>query len=264
MISGKQNLIAWFIENKMPYFSILKLQDKLSGNVFFSNTDKEAQTFESALHDFEKALSFISTGQFICYADDQQKIGSKGRKQAEFSISFSDTTPTAPAPQISGTGGGLSYEEVERKAEQIADARFERLMDKRELQTAKEKLAETEKELNEYKRKADSRWDKVIDGIAPYIPNVISGIFPQAGPAIGNIPKEDTEVNDNTPAVELTQEQMEQMSGVVNIFCEHLATRYPVKDNPEPGYKNWLQVLHQLTRTLQNQPEKIDMALKFL
>lgn len=261
MIQGKQNVIDWFKMQGKPYFSIFRKGEAQSTNVIFTNKDREDDA-ESAAAYLTQCLALLKTGDFFIYCHKENTPTSKGRSETFFTIPINETTAPAATPAVSGHN--YSMEEIEAKAATIAETKFQQLMDKRELADTKKKLEEQTKEIKALKDKADAPMTAFLGSLAPYMPNIIAGIFPQQ-PGIGNIPQPDSKINEATqPAAELTDDDQEKAGSIIQAFCTALATRYPAQENPAPGYMDWLQIIEKLTGVIKNSPNKIDVALTML
>lgn len=257
MITGKDNIIEWFKLQGKPYFSILRKGKESSGNEVYTNKDEEGENMETAEPRLRNILGLISTGDFLIYTSDSDKTSGKGRRETYFSINRNDNQ-AQPAAISGHTPPGFDYETMMNKAGQIAEEKFQNLMTAERLKDAQAKVVELLKENKELGNKLQAPWNKFIDAAAPYIPQVIQGFTGVPAGAISGLPhdKEVHEHHDNQNGIgELSPEQEKEMSETVGLFCVALKARYPEK---------WLQIIGQLTHTLHTNPDKIDMAIKFL
>lgn len=258
MIIGKQKLLEWFkIQNK-PNFSIFRKNKEESGNVLYSNKNRENENMETALAFLDQCLSLISSGDFFIYCHATEATSSKGRSETHFSLSSSDSLPGLQQNvqhHITGINGGFDYETMMAKASEIAEQKFNQLQIKKELEETKTKLAEIQKENKELAQNLQRPWNKLLGEVHPYIGSIAEQLglkksmataLPISGVAHDEI------LEDNT--IEGTDEET-RMNNAVHAFVAALANQYP---------NRYINIIEQLTATIKNSPEKIDMALTFL
>jgi hypothetical protein len=259
MIIGKQNLLEWFrIQNK-PNFSIFRKNKEESGNVLYTNKNRESETMETALAFLDKCLGLISSGDFFIYCHATEATSSKGRSETHFSLSSSDSVAGLQSNvqhTINGINGAFDYETMMKKASEIAEQKFEQLQNKKDLEDSKKKLSELEKENKELTQNLQRPWNKLLGEASPYIGSIFEQLGLKKAGMAAALPisgvAHDEVLEDNDTA---TTDQEIRMNNAVHAFVSALANQYPDK---------YINIIEQLTATIKNSPEKIDMALTFL
>lgn len=253
MITGRKDLLSWFdTQTGKPYFSIFRKQEAQSGNYVFTNKDKENESMETARAYLDSCLALLSTGEFFIYCHEKQVPSSKGRSETFFSVSMNERQ-AAPQAQVAAVQG-LSADDVNR----LAEEKFTQLMISKELADLKTKAAALEKENKELTKKMQLPWNQVLQGLSPYIGPIVEGfgIKPRIGtqPPVSGV-KHDENLHDNELSEEEVSAAQAKAETAVKNFCQALSEKYP---------DNWMDILNKLTDALNNSPEKIDLALKFL
>ena len=252
MITGKIPITDYFNQVQKPYFAIFYKGQVEKGNAIFRN-DKEGseQDFESGRADFDRTLAFLSHGDYTVVISEKQNVTTRGANRVDFRIPVSEAAPAAGAAGIQGTGavaGTVTLEEVERKANEIADKRFKALMAEKELTDTKAELAETKKELKEAEKKATEPWTKLVTALSPHTKNIIAGLFPNSGAAVANLQlsglKPDA-TGEGDPDAQKTFED----------FLEALSSACP---------DDWKKILVKLTNLIKESPDKFETAINFL
>lgn len=262
MIYGRQNLLTWFdsLPDGYVYFSLFKKGKVESGNSFSTNKDETEPTKQQAREKIDHILKLAGSGEFEIMVNKIQLITTKGRMETAFSISQNELQS---APSVQGIGAVPDGYVSRAESERIAEDKFKRLMEQRELKEAKEKLAALEKENKELDRKIKSPWNEAIAGIAPYFPGILQsiGLVPlkQVAGIPANAPLHNNEIKQTEDMNEDIEEQnpqdIQRRQQIITAFVEQLATQFP---------DQWESILEKLTGTLQTDPGKIKMALQFL
>lgn len=250
MIVGKSSITAYFEQVGKPYFALFYRGQIDKGNAIIRNDKEEADyDLTEGKRRFENALEILQHGEYALVISDGKDVTKRGANRVEFKIPVNEGSAPALVPQVTGTGsiGAVSMEEVERKASQIAEDKFERLMAKKDLADAKEKLAAAEKELKEAQRSVTEPLNKLIGAIAPHSEHIISGIFgrpaPLAALTVSGIPP-DSEGSGDPDAQAAAEE-----------FITALAAAKP---------HDWKGILKRLTTLIKEHPAKFETALNFL
>jgi hypothetical protein len=272
MIYGRNNLLAWFdaLPETYVYFSIYRKGKIESGNAVFTNKEETNTVKPESRQKLDNYLKILGSGEFEIIANDKPMLTVKGRQEIAFTISQNEYNQTQQQPMqgIGNINSGVPDGYISKtEAAEIAQKKFEELMLKKENEDLKAKVAALEKDNKEFDRKLKGPWQEVISGIAPYAGGILKsmGIIPEplanvAGiPANKNLPN-NTDMPTQQPAneaevIELTPEQQQQATIIITDFNNSLATVFP---------DNWLQILQQLTHTLQTNPGKIQTAIQYL
>ncbi len=245
MITGKPSLLIYFESIHKPYFAIFSKGQVEKGNAIFRN-DKDEPEFDyiTARQSFEKTLELLGYGDYTLIIDEKKNVTTRGANRVDFKIGLQENAAPAATP-VAGIGG-VSMEDVERKANEIADKRFQELMDKKELADTKAKLVEVEKELKEAEKKNSDPINKFLAAAAPHSEHIIAGIFgkpSQANVVLSGIAPD--AVGDAEPEAQKTIED----------FVQALAATKP---------HDWQNILKKLTRIIEAEPTKFETALTFL
>lgn len=249
MINGKSNILQWFEIQQKPYFRIFRKNEKESGNYVFTNTDNENETMESGRRALDRALNLISSGEFFILANDKQAVSSKGRAETFFSISMNEVAASsAPMASVAGIGGL-----TEADAQRIAEQKFDQMMQKQKMNDMEKQLRELKNENRQLEQRANAPMTNFLTQIQPYIGTIIEAFgIKRPVPAISGIRPDNSAIDNEIEEPAATQEDAEKAVGE---FLQELSERYP---------EEWLGIINRLTAALKNDPEKIDMALKFL
>lgn len=248
MTQGKAQILAMYEEIKQPYFALFYKGQVEKGNAIRRN-DKEEKDYDyqEGKQAFERVLELITHGDYTIVLGDSKDVTRRGGNRFDFKIPVGEGAATAV--QHIAAVGGLTMEEVETRASQIAETKFNSLMDKRELADTKEKLALAEKELRETEKRIHDPFNKLVGALAPHSENIIAGIMGRK-PVIAS-----TIVSGAVPDAvgEGVSDEAAQKS--LERFVEVLSAAKP---------SEWVNIIDSLTNLIENQPEKFDMALTFL
>lgn len=250
MILGKNAIQDYFEQINQPYFAIFYKGQVEKGNSIFRN-DKEGDgeiLFADAVQDFIRKLQLLGAGTYSLVISDKRNVTTRGGFRTDFVITATEanTAATQHTP-VAVSGMGLSMEEVERKAAEIAESKFQQLMEKKELAETKEKLAIAEKEKSELEKKVNDPINKFLNAAAPHSNAIISGLF-------GNKAQQANVVLSGTEPSEVSGPCPDAQQ-VCEDFVEALSAARP---------HDWQTILQKLTKVITTEPEKFETALKFL
>jgi hypothetical protein len=244
MIIGKKEIQAYFQTIGKPYFAVFTKNNVEKGNSIFRNDKDELEyDYSQASLAFDKLLQYLSHGDYTIVIGDKKDVTARGNNRVDFKIPIVETgTPVSNSPAIAG----LTMDEVERRAATIADERFQALMQKKDLEEAKEKIKILEKENKELEKKSSDPINKFLTAAAPHSEAIISGILgkPIAKPMPISGIKPDSEGEFDLEAQTVTEN-----------FIQALAAAKP---------DNWKEILRKVTALITEQPEKFETVLKFL
>lgn len=247
MIQGKNAITSYFESVHQPYYAIFYKGQVEKGNPIFRN-DKEEESqgidFTDGLSSFKSNLDLLGYGNYSLIISDKKNVTQRGGNRVDFKIEMEGPH----SQQMGGISaiGAVTMDQVEERANIIADKRFRELMDKKELEDTRAKLKETERDLKEAREASSAPLNKFLGALSPHAETIISGIFPSKNSRISQ-----TVISGVAPD--------EIADGETNKLFEDFATALcQLRPN------DWKPVLIKLTAAMKNEPEKIEMALKFL
>lgn len=252
MIKGKEPIKAYFETQGKPYFAIYYKGKVESGNSIYTNDSKGKENeiqidFEIALRKFDELLGWLSAGDYTLIVNDKPGVTQRGCNKVDFNISVSESMPGHPGSVSPGVPAitGVSLQEVEQKATQIAESKFRQMMQEKELQDLKERNKELEKENKELEKAKSEPINKFLGAISPHAPDIISGLMgrPMASAPISGI-KPDETGNTDLEGQKLFED-----------FAESLVNARP---------NDWKVIIQKLTSLINNDPAKFQTALNFL
>lgn len=255
MIVGKAAILKYFESIGEAYFAIFYKGQIEKGNPIFRN-DKDAEkefTPAEAKESFERTLELLQYGDYSVVISDKKNVTNRGNNRVDFKIGLNEAAPAnqgAPAPNYSPAIGGLTMEDVEKKANEIAAKQFQQLMDKKELTDTKAKLVELEKENRELETRVNEPWNKFITAAAPHSETIIAGLMGNGAgrTATAHVPLSGVEA-DSIDGPDVTAQQ------TIENFVTALAERKP---------NDWQAILQRFTDLIKNDPNKFETALTFL
>jgi hypothetical protein len=248
MIQGKTAILAYFDSIKQPYYAIFYKGQVDKGNSIFRNDKDTERTIDytDARMNFENNLGLLQYGDYTIVISDKHNVTTRGGNRVDFKIGLQEAAPATATPVVAGIGA-ISMEDVERKANEIADKRFKELMDKKDLQDTKAKLVEAEKEIKELEKKTNDPLNRLLEAAAPHSDAIISGLF--------GTKKTQAQVVLSGTEADAVGEADEQSQATIENFIGALAEAKP---------NEWQSILVKLTSLIKNDPSKFEMALKFI
>ena len=226
-ITGIERLINWFYDTNAIYWKAF--DNDRSGDArkaVASNFDVKDSNRDDAVRKLKSFLELYSTngGRFYIWAVDKVN-NTKGGYYTWFELPAMDNT-------MHGIGNAqISPESIEK-----------RITESLEKYKSEERIKTLEKELKETKRLVDnSALNRVAENIEPYIPHIISGMFPKA-----NIPASVGTAKSNT-SIENPEESMRNSLTVLADKTEDL----PI-------------LLEKLAQLAKEDPEKFELAKSML
>ncbi len=191
-----------------------------------------------AYESFEQDINLINNGDFELVINDIPKVSSRGGMRIDFRITLEEALSNGVRDiAVSGINGpGFSFDEMLKKATEMAEQKFEQLQAKKEADDMRKLVTDLQTELKEAKGKVDDPINKFIGALAPHAEPIIAGLMgsptkPFVGTAIGNA----------TPSRQN--------------YVTALQANRP---------NDWLEILGKLTNVINENPDKFEMALKFL
>lgn len=249
MVVGKNNITAMFEEWQLPYFAIFYKGKIETGNAIVRNDkDEKDYDFITGKHRFEKTLDLLSYGEYTIVVSKEKDVTKRGGTRVDFKIPVNEASqnPGVAVQQMAGIGA-ISMEDVERRANEIAENKFTQLMDRRELADTKEKLKETERELREAEKKVGDPFNKFIGALAPHSESIVAGLMGRPAQIATTVV---SGINADAVAENDTDAQK-----IMEDFIDALAASKP---------NTWKQILQQFTILIKDNPSKFDTALTFL
>lgn len=247
MTVGKANIQDYFDLQQQPYFAIFYKGQVEKGNPIHRNDkDEKDYAYSDGRSEFERALNLLKQGEYTLVISDKKNVTNRGNSRMDFRVPIEESSPVTNTPSVSGTGG-LSHADVEKMATEIAEKKFQQLMDKKDLADAKTKIAELEKENKELVKSTQEPLNKLIGALAPHSDKVVSGIFgvPQK---TAHVPLSGVEP-DSIDGPDVNAQQ------VCEDFVQALAEAKP---------SEWQSILQKLTALIKDNPQKFETALNFL
>lgn len=242
MVRGISDIISWFDGTKMSYWRIYPYKSIASGNIVLqSNQEVEGISPGDALEELRYKLRVLSHGHYTIAAfSEPNKLPTKGYHWVHFEIPLSE-------PQQAAINGpvGISPDDVQRQITAALTAYKAEV----ELDQLRKKVTELEKENKELKTSVDAPLTKVIGALAPYAPQIMGNLFPQA--AVAGFPPPDAgPVDNHIQEAELTPEQSEVISDFMTALSQ-----------ADPDYLN---TLRRLTKAIVEKPSMIAMVKNFI
>lgn len=255
MITGKNAILIYFESIHQPYFAIFYKGQVEKGNAIFRNDktsekDPPAIEYGEGKQSFERTLDLLGYGDYTMVISDGRNVTTRGGSRVDFKIGLSENLAQPQQASVNGFGiGSLTMEDVEKKANEIAEKRFEQLMDKKELRDTKARMADMEKELKEAQKSISDPINKFIGALAPHSEHIVSGLFgPNKAATIAPVVLSGIEPHETGEGNPEAQEAAEQFIGA-------LAAAKPTE---------WISILHRLTYLIKTDQVKFEMALKFM
>lgn len=252
MIRGNQNIIQWFTGTGLRYWLVYhKAGGVESGQYAARSSDADDVTNNTALDDLKRWMGIIrDNSEYLLVASATPKLTPKGYSK-EFIEILRD------APNLPGTNGavtpavsGLTEEDVNKRIKSaLADY-------KNEL-----KVAETEKELAELKKKykvleqgSNDPLNRIIAAVAPYSEQIVAGLFGSRAQVAG-LPKPTTVPDINSDENEETMETLTpQQEEAVQNFIDVLSQTD----------KDWVETIKRMTAKIKKDPGVVKMIKNFM
>ena len=163
MIKGKENVILWLTHNNTPYWTLKNYQGT---HLFSESTDKPDCTIETAKAEFERIIDVLGSGQYLIEAWEThgQK---KDRKKVTFEI--------AQANGQSAVNGIGDFQQLMAQAQPKIDIQAEiqkalaQERQERKIETLEAEKKVLELRVKELEADKDSRENRIIGRISPYI-----------------------------------------------------------------------------------------------
>lgn len=263
MIKGKNSVLSYFDQineandRNVIHFAIFKKGKVETGNTIYRTPMVPDWSFEKAREALSRVLDLQQFGEFTLISNSDQKVSNRGRFEQDFSISTSDL------PAVSGFPGGpvfTSPEDIDKKIQDGVIAGIEKYKGEEERKRIEARLKELEKENKELKTSSESGWNKFLNVLSPYLPNILEeqGLIKTRVAGVPNSeaqPKTNMEKNSTS---ELTEEQSEEINRRVTEAVGKIAEARP---------DDWLVLLEKVADLIQLKPslgDKIDMLKNFL
>lgn len=246
MIKGKANITTYFEQQHKPYFALFYKGKVESGHSHIVRNDKDDadSDYDSAKRLFDEYLNLLSHGDYTLVVDDKKNVTTRGAARIDFNIPMNEATAT---PAVSGAPA-LSMADVEARASQIAEQKFEQLMLKKENADLKEKNKELEKGLKEAEKSVNEPLNKFIGALAPHSETIVAGIFGKQSAPAGELA-----ISNVTP--DHVAEADPEAQAICEEFIKTLAAAKP---------NEWKDILKKLTGLIKDNPGKFNMALNLL
>ncbi|RYE02080.1 MAG: hypothetical protein EOP50_00875 [Sphingobacteriales bacterium] len=254
MIEGKDNVLAWYRTNEMPYWVIFYKGKSETANPVFRSNQEDGASFSQAFDELTRCLTILNRGQYDLVA--MQKPGmSKGTFRISFEIPIGAPGAIgAVAPAASGSG--ITKEEM---LQALATER-EKWEKDLELKNARAELARLQKENRELERENRAPMQQLIGAFAPLAPQIagmLKGNMPAAAPIAGvpaNQPldiNEEPEVTGGEETFQPTAEQLDRVGVALATIARHEG-------------EEWVELLERIAAAVDKNPALLSQVKMFI
>lgn len=221
MILGKQNILQWFnsLPQEVVFWRLYQPGQKQLGYATFESKQNENLTKADSLEDLRQCLALLHSGKYTINAQEKPGNVVKGSYVTDFEISFNEVgNNSASQHQISGVVNVPAVGYVTKEeALQLAEEKFLKLMNEKELADLRKENSQLKKENKELEESANSPLNQIAGMVIPMLTKQ------QPLAAVGTLDTANDEEQNNLNRLQMVLDKTEKIFGEPSLpFLEKL------------------------------------------